>query len=1852
MSIQQTWGRDGLPFSVHLNASGLYSWCLTPEKLVGKAYWQITETLATSLIKKYDLTPLTGAISWPAGVSQFKVAPPVEEWTRSEDWPFWLAYAPNTQLSVPSALVSLYVQATCLDLRCFDNTLIVSIPLKLLKIDADIVKLLNEFGGMPQQKLPAHVVVPPTYENINQCAPGYSIGPFPSVPGIVPGMKVQANPDVTGLLSPCDLTVGTTGFIAKGIPDLAPYVNPFKGELKIPYTAVTTPILEKWLKVLTMPPTSVKHEVASMAPTLASLPQNKCFSASKDSWLHNLLPTAEPGTILKVASADGSVAHQYLRLDKQLWIREDGTVSDFSLVNQFFNSGWSWNSKVYLSNVKDTSEKVFKTAWEEALRDVTAHSNLPAVFNSSFVHWDELAYNLAPPLVTESMRTKQVAHTMRRVSSLPWWMPSIGSVFRVKDSKGSIAYLCVCFHGPNLIAEGQLLAQCTLLTMTNGSWEATNLSLSAAVASLLGVPSVTLAQVKACLDLTKFDFSDYPNAHALYEKVPRKTGKFEPCIHGSEECFKQGGKGYRYHPVGYQHPVQASTAKTKKSAPPAETKPMWYTDITLYHKDKKSYLEMRDDGVKLRGKEGGLGDKTFAYADVDAHDGVLEGLDLSEWGIVWADTPKLYPCGASLPGMAAQLFEIIVSQQGHLSKTAAKNPALPPSMADGDFLVQRRNSGLVYGVLYQGTLNCYTASGEKLTEKIDRVLPAEAIQKTWGTLKDLVIQSAYSHYPGLLNWQLVPGEEPTVAFPKSAQVVITSKSFQFKGKCTLFGLIGTTRYCPSLVHDGHTYRHVFVAATGTNQLTVFGFNGVTQLVITFASEAQRFVLSVSLGFSVPATPKEVKQGEFVYSIYERNSAPANLPAQIYSAIFLDAKPKEALVDLKTAPYAQLVEVRSKDNHVAWFVNFNTRCAVWTTTGSMTIFFDDCCQQEADFLATLGFTVPVTETSESSAAPEIVLHTSEAYPDPNTLTPTGETRKGATFSHTVLKDAEGNLWLWKAIPATYDKFVVEAESCGSKVAYMILGNKSVYAAAAVRNGEKGTLQPLLPSGSELVGRKTSPTKLPPGVLAQFMMHHPVSWLISDHDPHGDQFMITPDGSLVGLDKGQAWKHFPKDTLSCTYFPNGDKGVEGPYFYNVYPLMKSGVLDREEILAALASVITRIKFAKDLDISTTILPLAQAKFPKKEDQEVFLKGVLSRKHTIDKDFNQFLSEVLGEQISLSNYSHALKLANLEEVVFSFPSSAAEAKKVEYEVVPAQYVEEEKKILYTAIAAKHSVKVSPHNKKDYLVTAMSSSKTDLEAFLKETALTPVGNAVDADGLATFGMKATGVGWLVALHKTAFELGSKVETTKTLKSEEKKVLKSLDNGFPSSGKIVDIGASGPLKLVDYVPLTHAFKGRTHNYDDLKVIAQVPKFPPGGANIFLGNPYIFNNYLNILKVRIDGLFFYELTCRVEQAVLTAAQGSFTTEEYCFRKRYYNQSGGYYEEQNGSSGSMALANFKAKLRTFEDGSKIWLFADNVEKLFAMVGTMIVRIPVSRFQLGKTMEQVLRNLLSTIDIAGSLKISNLSELIVAPTAESLERVKLMKACFSRLSWKARTDIDMYADTAVEAMKQALTKANVQVDELELAYLADGHVSTIHKSSAKMVYTKIGKSLKALTHGGNTSDAPSVLKHGLLSPIERSRRGVSGAGAVNARDFLTGGAETAMVCVGMHTGWSSHYDNKVTYVISPSQLDRTDLFFHNSDQYGSMNPKQLASLTSNPDILTSILNTGKNGFCGGNELIFMHSIPPTAILAVFAGTPAAKKSLVTALKAEGITVMNGIPVDEFVHDNKDYEKMTQLCSKVMG
>lgn len=257
----------------------------------------------------------------------------------------------------------------------------------------------------------------------------------------------------------------------------------------------------------------------------------------------------------------------------------------------------------------------------------------------------------------------------------------------------------------------------------------------------------------------------------------------------------------------------------------------------------------------------------------------------------------------------------------------------------------------------------------------------------------------------------------------------------------------------------------------------------------------------------------------------------------------------------------------------------------------------------------GFPYPVSSLTQDRSAPEagVGAHTKMVYADP-----------------------DGGRWLFKP----QDEF----RATGDVVAYDLaqaLGHDAAETHIVTIGNRLGSIQRLRPIRSSLSGLDVS--SLTDDQLVQLQQEHIFDWLIGNHDSHEDNILLQPDGRLLGIDKGQLFKFYNRDSLDWSYNPNN--GFHGGSVYNKLLARFAGGQDvryfppdRPEIRA----FIRRIESLDDDTFRAIIRPYAEttqkAGFLAYGDVESFLNAAVRRKNSIGADFEAIYQKASKARQSL--------------------------------------------------------------------------------------------------------------------------------------------------------------------------------------------------------------------------------------------------------------------------------------------------------------------------------------------------------------------------------------------------------------------------------------------------------------------------------------------------------------------------------------------------------------------------------------------------------------------------------------------
>ncbi|MEO1960475.1 MAG: hypothetical protein ABGW82_05825, partial [Paracoccus sp. (in: a-proteobacteria)] len=139
---------------------------------------------------------------------------------------------------------------------------------------------------------------------------------------------------------------------------------------------------------------------------------------------------------------------------------------------------------------------------------------------------------------------------------------------------------------------------------------------------------------------------------------------------------------------------------------------------------------------------------------------------------------------------------------------------------------------------------------------------------------------------------------------------------------------------------------------------------------------------------------------------------------------------------------------------------------------------------------------------------------------------------------------GTRWLFKPPKDPKDGFLATLDEAASRFQARV-GLKAPDTYVVTLGGKRGSIQRMFPA-SDGFPNGFRPTDLKGHDLDLVQREHALDWLIANHDGHRDQFLRLEDGSMVGIDKGQAFRWFGQDSLDWDFHPNAAYGAPEPVY----------------------------------------------------------------------------------------------------------------------------------------------------------------------------------------------------------------------------------------------------------------------------------------------------------------------------------------------------------------------------------------------------------------------------------------------------------------------------------------------------------------------------------------------------------------------------------------------------------------------------------------------------------------------------------------------------------------------------------
>lgn len=264
-------------------------------------------------------------------------------------------------------------------------------------------------------------------------------------------------------------------------------------------------------------------------------------------------------------------------------------------------------------------------------------------------------------------------------------------------------------------------------------------------------------------------------------------------------------------------------------------------------------------------------------------------------------------------------------------------------------------------------------------------------------------------------------------------------------------------------------------------------------------------------------------------------------------------------------------------------------------------------------------VQLMPTAEA-AKPELTKDTSSAAPG------------GGVHTKAQYVDQFGRRYLCKpyANDKTSPKMRCDEEDAAAKIS-ALFGSGGPPTWTQMLDGQYQVVQLMLgPEGVPTLAG-VSVTSLTTAQKKQVAVEHVTDWLTSNHDSYYANFLMMPDGNIVPIDKGQAWKHFPNDKLAIGYM-----GGNMPVYYDeLYQAVISHAISKEEADEIATAVLKKaLREAKTHDgrvrdlLEDAFKNKPASSYPKGWDEEKLIDAIMARKAALPADFEKFWKDIYAK------------------------------------------------------------------------------------------------------------------------------------------------------------------------------------------------------------------------------------------------------------------------------------------------------------------------------------------------------------------------------------------------------------------------------------------------------------------------------------------------------------------------------------------------------------------------------------------------------------------------------------------------
>lgn len=814
------------------------------------------------------------------------------------------------------------------------------------------------------------------------------------------------------------------------------------------------------------------------------------------------------------------------------------------------------------------------------------------------------------------------------------------------------------------------------------------------------------------------------------------------------------------------------------------------------------------------------------------------------------------------------------------------------------------------------------------------------------------------------------------------------------------------------------------------------------------------------------------------------------------------------------------------------------------------------------------------------------------PPPSGLTLSGSANAlGGAGDKAFYVDANGNKFLFKLAAKkdgkkTPDPMRAYVQAGFSEIAKKI---KPIHPKIEVTKlgGAVGAIYPFLPGADKLDLSGESPSSLTPQAKLDVAEEHVIDWLMSQHDSHSKNFLRTPDGRIVGVDKEQGFKYFGSDSLSIDYHPNSMYGENEPYYNAFWREFGQGKNDFDP--KQLSGAIDRAMNVSRKDMEAALKPYLEIRFPGSAiDQENFLRQVLNRKNTIKRDFEKMITEQYKKRTSSTG-----------EFTFAqgWMKEGDEAKPYEKIIKHAETKQTASDML-SALGGK----TVPHVSDPTKVTVKTNS--DQAEFAKM--LEGLGFTEEAKNI-----KIGGHYKMAFIDKVAWEKAGKVTPAWT----ETKMIYPEPKGLKKTPAVPE-----------YMPKVDPPKKPKPNSKFFKEIN--PKTKLGlGAGVTLDGPAVEAQRARVIRKKDDKGNYYEVSFKLRETAHKTIKGG-TTSTFEFKV------GSLSDKTDTLSATSTKIDTAPSKRWQSDAGEIDLLATHDDSKFSYKGMVVAKVRLEDVEKG------LKELLNQMSPGFA------NEVVRDPTPEEQEVAALSTALYAYApqvsdslskkevsgTWKRTKENILKELTKVMTPEQIAAVSHSEAGETFVSGVLPGRWKTIaggqpEDPQVRFLFWEVSTPEKVVNMFSGT---------GAAGINERNIQGLKAAGSSYGSDVGTGCASgmtvrVATKNVGGQT--SSGGYGSIRVIVAPDEVDRLDAFLHKGDKYGCMNPDGHGHQSTGYNTREPLDKALKTATLH-DELVVRQLMPKGKILRVACDSESERASIITAFKKEGMTEVNGVPVEDFV------------------